>query len=114
MGRANGELAVLIIHEVMLEVIGLLRPVLEHIGRFDRELELQARKAATSVVLNVAEGSGAKGKNRGARYAIALGEARETLSCLQVAVAYGYIDGVDEGIARRMRQVIGTLVRVTQ
>ena len=100
----------LAIHDVMIEVIGLLRPVLEAIGRYDRELEAQCRCSASSVVLNVAEGSGARGKNRGARYAIALGEARETLSCLQVAVAFGYIDGIDESVARRMHRVIGTLV----
>ena len=102
------------IHGVMLEVVGLLRPVLEQIGRFDGDLESQARRSATSVVLNVAEGSGARGKNRGARYSIALSEARETLSCLQVAMAFGYIDGVDENIARRMHRVIGTLVKVTR
>ena len=102
------------IHGVMLEVVGLLRPVLEQIGRHDGDLESQARRSATSVVLNVAEGSGACGKNRGARYSIALSEARETMSCLQVAMAFGYIDGVDENIARRMHRVIGTLVRVSR
>ena len=102
------------IHDVMLEVLGLLRPVLEDIGRYDRDLEAQARRAAASVVLNVAEGSGARGKNRTARYAIALGEARETISCLQVAVAYGYVDCIQENIARRMHRVIGTLVKVTR
>ena len=60
------------------------------------------------------EGSGARGKNRGARYAIALSEARETISCLQVAVAWGYIRSIDEGVARRMNRVIGTLVMVTR
>ena len=102
------------IHAVMLEVLGMMRPVLEEIGRHDRELESQARRASSSVVLNVAEGSGARGKNRIARYAIALGEARETMSCLQVAVAFGYIDGIDEHVARRMHRVIGTLVKVTR
>ena len=102
------------IHGVMLEVVGLLRPVLEQIGRFDGDLESHARRSATSVVLNVAEGSGARGKNRGARYSIALSEARETMSCLQVAMAFGYIDGVDENIARKMHRVIGTLVKVTR
>src|SRR5258708_434156 len=79
------------IHAVMLEVLGMMRPVLEEIGRHDRDLESQARRASSSVVLNVAEGSGARGKNRIARYAIALGEAREAMSFLQVAVVVGYI-----------------------
>ena len=102
------------VHGVMLEVVGLLRPVLEKIGRYDRDLESQARRSASSVVLNVAEGSGARGKNRGARYSIALSEARETVSCLQLAVAWGYIDAIEESIATRMHRVIGTLVIVTR
>jgi len=102
------------IHRVMLEVLGLLRPVLLQIGKYDRNLEEQARRASSSVVLNIAEGSGSRGKNRGLRYSTALGSARETVSCLQVAVAWSYIEGIDDGISSRMRQVIGTLVKVSR
>ena len=102
------------IHGVMLEVLALLRPVLVQIGKYDRNLEDQARRASSSVVLNIAEGSGSRGKNRELRYSTALGSARETVSCLQVAVAWSYIDGIDEPIASRMRRVIGTLVKVSR
>ena len=68
------------IYDVMLEVIRALVPVLAHIERHDGDLARQARRASASVALNIAEGSGARGKNRGLRYQTALGSARETLA----------------------------------
>ena len=100
------------IYDVMLETLVLLRPVMERIGKCDRNLEDQVRRAATSVALNIAEGSGSRGKNRGARYATALGSARETVACLEVARALGYLGAVDDGVRLGMREVIGTLVKV--
>jgi four helix bundle protein len=41
----------------------------------------------TSIPLNVAEGSYSQGRNRRARYYTALGSARETLACFEVAEA---------------------------
>ena len=102
------------IHEVMLEVLVLLRPVLAQIARKDRNLEAQCRRAATSVVLNIAEGSAARGGNRPAKYAIALGEANEVVTALRVAVSFGYIAGIDDVLAGRLRQVVGTLVNVSR
>src|SRR5258708_16857410 len=100
------------IHAVMLEVLGMMRPVLEEIGRHDRELESQARRASSSVVLNVAEGSGARGKNRIARYAIALGTEREKMSCLQVPVTFGYIDTFDMHVSPPLTRVCAPLPTV--
>ena len=102
------------IHTVMLEVIRLMRPVLAQIARYDRELESQARRAETSAVLNIAEGSGARGRNRPAKYSLARSEAEETYTCLQVAEAQGYIDRIDPEIESRLKQVIGTLVNLTR
>lgn len=49
---------------------------------------------------------------RTARYRTALGSARETLACLRVGEAFGYVDAMPPAIAQRMNRVIGTLVRV--
>jgi four helix bundle protein len=103
------------IYSVMLEALVQMRPVMEQIKRRDANLEDQMRRAATSVVLNIAEGSGSRGKNRGARYATALGSARETVACLEIAHALGYVASVDthlEAVRPRLREVIGTLVKV--
>ena len=77
-----------------------------------RPLARQLRRAASSVVLNIAEGSGSSGGNRTARYRTALGSARETLACLRVAEACGYVDSVPGAVLDSMNRVVGTLVRV--
>jgi four helix bundle protein len=101
------------IHDVMLEVIGDMRGVVCEIEARDRELASQLRRAASSVVLNLAEGCGSFGGTRRVRYRTALGSARETWACLPVAEAAGYIGALPEGLAGQMNQVIGTLVRVS-
>ena len=63
-------------------------------------------------MLNVAEGSGSFGRVRTVRYRTALGSARETVACLRVAEAYGYVDAMPETLLDTMDRVVGTLVRV--
>jgi four helix bundle protein len=100
------------IHDEMLDAIRLMRGVLAAIERRDPDLGRQLRRAASSVVLNLAEGSGSLGRVRTARYRTALGSARETLACLGVAEAFGYVERTPEGLLERMNRVVGTLVRV--
>ena len=100
------------IYDDMLEVIRALRPLLVAIERRDADLARQLRRASSSVALNLAEGSGSFGGTRTARYRTALGSARETMSCLQVADAFGYLDNLPTNLQRLMNGVVGTLVRV--
>ena len=100
------------IYAVILDVVAELRPVIEGLERRDADLARQMRRAASSVALNTAEGMYSRGKNRGARYHNALGSMRETLACIEVGTALGYVEGIDEGLLDRIRRVIGTLVRL--
>ena len=79
------------------------------IERFDSDLARQLRRAAASVPLNIAEGSGASGGNRRQRHHSALGSAREVGACFDVAAAMGYVAPVDAGMRRTLDVVIGTL-----
>jgi four helix bundle protein len=97
----------------MLQAIATMRPLLGCIERRDIDLARQLRRAATSVALNIAEGSGSFGRVRTQRYRTALGSARETMSGLQVAEAFGYIDAVPAPLHSHMNRVIGTLVRIS-
>jgi four helix bundle protein len=100
------------IHDVMLDAIGTMRPMVCAIERRDKDLASQLRRAASSVVLNVAEGSGSVGGVRTQRYRTALGSARETMSCLLVAQRFGYVEAMPAALVAAMNRVIGTLVRV--
>ena len=102
------------IHDVMLEVLRMMRSSIDAIGRRNQDLAEQITRSATSTLLNIAEGSGHQGKARTNRYRIALGEARETFSNLRGAEALGYIGGLDAELVARLNRVIGTLVVVTR
>ena len=101
------------IHDVMLEVLRDIRPLKAAIARNNSNLADQLTRAATSVLLNIAEGSGSFGGVRRARYRTALGSSRETLSSLLGAEALGYIGPLPELVKAKLNQVIGTLVRVS-
>jgi four helix bundle protein len=100
------------IYDDMLEVLRSMRGAIGAIERRDPDLARQLRRAASSVVLNVAEGSGSFGRVRTVRYRTALGSARETLACLRVGEALGYVEPVAAALAQQMDRIIGTLVRV--
>src|SRR4051812_12885245 len=98
------------IYRVMLEVLrGLVKP-LEVIARHDRDLESQLRRAATSALLNMAEGGGVRGRNQAVRYSTALGSAREANAALEGAKALGYLEDVDPVLLDKLDRVIATLV----
>lgn len=100
------------IYPVILQVLKELRSVVRRIELKDRDLARQLRRCSASIALNVAEGMYSRGGNRAARYHSALGSARETLACLEVAEAWGYVAGLDAGLLAQLRRVVGTLVRL--
>ena len=98
------------IYSTVIEVLGMLRPVMAQIEAHDRDLARQLPRAAASVALNVSEGSGSRGGTRRERYHNALG-ARETGACLDVAQALGYLESVDAVLRDRLDLVRATLVK---
>ena len=98
------------IYDVAIGMLEEMRPALSAIEGKDRDLARQMRRAASSIVLNLAEGSGSAGGTRRERYRNALGSAREVGACIDVARAWRYADIRAEAL----RQIIGTLVHVTR
>jgi len=64
----------------------LLPPLAHH-----KELAEQFRRAAPSIPLNIAEGSGRRGKDRQYHYSVARGSAMECAALLDVAMAMGIL-----------------------
>ena len=102
------------IYEVILALLAQLKPHLKLIERNDSDLAKQMRRACSSIALNCAEGAGAQGRNKRARYFTALGSAREVKACVDVAQVLGYIEPLDEAVLDRFDHIIGTLVRLTK
>ena len=83
----------MLVYRKSVELVRLVHqrvmPALE--GR-DPELHQQLHRAVRSVVLNIAEGRSLRGKRRGNHFSIALGSARETDACLELAFALEFVD----------------------
>jgi four helix bundle protein len=99
------------IYTTIIDVMRGLRPIVSQIELHDRDLARQLRRAAASIALNTSEGSGCSGGTRRERYRNALGSARETGACLDVALALGYLDEVDARLLDALDHVRATLVK---
>jgi four helix bundle protein len=99
------------VYEQAMTVVRLVAGVASAIGRHDRDLVSQLKRATSSVPLNVAEGLGHKGGNREQRFHTALGSAREVAACLDVAVAWGYID-VEAEVLQEADHLVRMLYRL--
>jgi four helix bundle protein len=111
---AKGANRMLHIYTFVLELIRRLRPTIVLIERKDRDLGRQLRRAAASVVLNLSEGMYSRGRNRAAKYHVALGSAREMLACFEVAEVFGHTKPLDAASRADLDRVVGTLVRLVE
>jgi len=69
-----------------------LAPLVHTIREHDKSLADQLRRAAQSVVLNIAEARGNDAGNARARFSTACGSAKEVRAALNVASDWGYIE----------------------
>ena len=102
------------IYTTIISFLHDLRAIVAQIELHDRDLARQLRRAASSIALNVSEGSGCNGGTRRDRYRNALGSVRETGACLDVALAFGYVDDVDAKLLDALDHVRATLYSVVR
>ena len=85
--------------DVSLEMIEAVKPAIQRVAKKDRALANQMRRAASSVPLNISEGSQRFGRDRQHHYRIAAGSARELRAALRVAQLWDYVgDSVVESV----------------
>jgi len=75
-----------------LHTLRSLAPLVYAIREQDRSLADQLKRAAQSVVLNIAEARGNDAGNARARFSTACGSAKEVRAALNVASDWGYIE----------------------
>jgi len=93
---------VLDVYKVALEVARWVRG--SRWARGDAHLKDQARRAADSVVLNIAEGASHTKGNRGRHFACAKGSAAEVAACLELAELAGWEEQL--GKLRRIKKML--------
>ncbi len=102
------------VYDRSLELIAQLVAPAAALERRDRDLANQLRRAASSIVLNIAEGRRREGKDERYHFRGAAGSAEETRACLQVAAAWGYLDAAKaEAPLAALESVVAMLYRLT-
>ena len=100
------------IYAEALQMCRDLRPVLAVIARHDQDLVRQIRRAACSVVLNLAAGEHSSDGHRRERFRTARGSAGEVRGGVDAAEAFGLIGPLGEVERARMDKVVGTLSKL--
>ena len=78
-------------YAVVLELARAVRPLLGELGRFERDLGSQLKRAVASVALNLAEAQRRTGGDRAHLLTVALGSAAEVKAVLEVGEALGAV-----------------------
>jgi four helix bundle protein len=100
------------LYGVSLETVRLVAALITRIARHDADLGRQARRAVTSIHLNIAEAMDAQAGHRTQRLRTALGSTNETIACIDVAAALGYIarDAQADDALQKVRATLLKLV----
>jgi four helix bundle protein len=80
----------LVAYSVALDLIRALRPVVEELRKHSRDAADQVERAASSIVLNIAEGDRRRGRDPRRFFDMAHGSAGEILGALDLADAWGW------------------------
>ena len=80
----------LMVYTVGLDLIRALRPVVARLRQYSADAADQVERAASSVVLNIAEGKRRTGRDPQRFYTMAHGSAAEIRGALDVADAWGW------------------------
>jgi four helix bundle protein len=97
-------------HELALRAAVMVFALVENTPRTSTDLADQARRAAASVALNLAEGAGRAGKDRLYHFRIAYGSLRETDTAVRLLIDIGAVAPREGWEAMALLDRIGALV----
>ena len=81
-------------YEISIELNRAVRPIVEQIQRYDGDLADQLKRAASSITLNLSEGSRSTGGNQRQRYESAHASAAEVRGALDLAEVQGFVGDI--------------------
>jgi four helix bundle protein len=99
----------LVAQSITNDLIRSLRPVVAELRRQDGDLASQITRAATSVALNLAEGTRRTARDKRRVYRIAAAEAQEVKMALETIAAWGYLDDAVLAVPRALADRVGAL-----
>ena len=102
----------LVAYDVSLDLIRSLRPVVESLAARDKDLADQLQRAATSVCLNLGEGSRRSKGDQRRFFGYSNGSAMEVRAALEAAAAWGWIGDASEP-RRLLDRLLGLLWGLT-
>ena len=103
------------VKELSIQLIEVLAPLMPRVKQRDKSLADQLSRAASSVALNLGEAELSDPGNRKARLFSAAGSANETLTALQIAVAWRHLPAREAEAAKALaRRIVGILWRMTR
>lgn len=92
-------------YEVTRSLLRALAPLLRKIAESDKDLARQGQRAASSILLNVAEANGRRKGDRTHLFSVARGSAQEIRAVLHASLDLGYLREVETtealGLAER-------------
>lgn len=89
-------------YDCSIQLLRALASLIKKLTTCDPDLTKQLRRAAQSVSQNISEANQRCGKDRRHLFRIALGSAAEVGSCLDIAVALGYLGEPEVAAAREL------------
>ena len=100
------------IQSFALDTVRSLAPSVKEITAQDPDLGRQLKRAASSIILNMAEGAGPRNGNSRLRFRTAFGSTKETVAALELAAAWGYVPR-DERTMDALDRIAATLHKLT-
>ena len=102
-------------HELSLDIIRRLRPVVRLLRHNDRDLARQIVKAASSASLNIPEGNRREGKDRKYHFRVAAGSTDEARGVLLTSIAWGFLEEAQtEVVLDKLDHLLAILWKLTR
>lgn len=99
-------------YEMLLKVAKAVPSLVWKLPRGEGYLSDQFKRAIASSILNLAEGNGRSStKDRNRFFDISLGSIAESISCIDIILAYGYISSAEANDASRQLKVSYIMIR---